>query len=391
MRPGAGHKAQMAGRIGAVSGALVILLVLAFPGLAQTPAPADTITPTPTDTSIPGDAYEPDGQNPPWLAEGEAQDRTFDPEGDVDRAKFYVKAGHWYQVQTYDLGPLVDTVLTVEVGEVVYEDDDGGPEPLASLVRFQASADGEAIITIANRQAVYGPAQRYQLYAGEVAAPTVTPTAAARPTRHPRPTATPPRPVVNFAATPEQVARPGECATLHWAVDRASEVFLVLPNGNQEGVEGRGERRVCPTETSEYLLKVNAPGGDETVRVQVSVPLPTPTATPRPKRAGGSKPVPRGKATLHVVVFVDNNGNGACDPDEGVSGAPVYLRSQANPERLAVQATDLYGQTHFEKTATGSYALLIPHLGRAEALSFRGEELTVGILVPALRLPSRIP
>ncbi|HFD39961.1 MAG TPA: hypothetical protein ENJ31_08995 [Anaerolineae bacterium] len=317
----------------------------------------------------------------------------------MDRARLYVKAGRWYQVQTFDLGPLVDTALTVEVGDAVYEDDDGGPEPLASQVRFQAPADGEAILTIVNRQAIYGPGQSYRLTAGEVAAPTATPTITPlptntpKPTREPPPTATPAKPIINFSVTPEQVARPGACATLAWMVDRASEVFLVLPNGNQEGVEGRGERQVCPTETSEYLLKVNAPGGGETVRVQVAVPLPTQTPTPKPAGggSGGSKPKPGGKATLHIVVFVDNNGNGVYDPDEGVSGAPVYLRSQARPDRLTVQPTDAQGQVHFEKTPAGAYAVLIPHLGRAEAVNFRGEELTIYILIPALRLPSRLP
>ena len=31
------------------------------------------------------------------------------------------------------------------------------------------------------------------------------------------------------------------------------------------------------------------------------------------------------------------------------------------------------------------------HLGQAQAVNFRGEELTVNVLLPALRLPSRIP
>jgi hypothetical protein len=284
-----------------------------------------------------------------------------------------------------------NTVLTVEVSETVYEDDDGGPEPLASHILFQAPADGGALVTLTNRQAVYGPEQTYKLTAGETAAPT--PTSTPRPTNPPPPTATPPRPVINFSATPDHLEKAGDCATLHWSVDRASEVFLVLPNGNQEGVEGLGERQVCPVETSEYVLKVNAPGGNETVRVQISVPLPTPTPTPtsKPASSGGGSPKPGGKATLHVVVFVDNNGNGLYDPGEGVSDAPVYLRSQAAPDRLAVQETDSDGQVHFERTAAGGYAVLIPHLGQAEAVSFRGEETTINVLLPALRLPSRIP
>lgn len=371
--------------------ALTMLCLLAqLASQAQTPAPTDTATP------IPGDPYEPDDPgagDPPWIADGEVQNRSFCPEGDVDTARLYVKAGYWYQVQTSGLGPLVDTVLTVEVSGTVYEDDDGGPEPLASRVLFQALADGQALITITNRQAVYGPEQTYKLTAGETAAPTPMPTSTPKPTSPPPPTTTPPKPVINFSATPDHLEKPGDCAILRWSVDRASEVFLVLPNGNQEGVEGLGERQVCPVETSEYLLKVNAPGGNETVRVQVSVPLPTPTAAPtsKPAGSGGGSAKPGSKATLHVVVFVDNNGNGLYDPGEGVSGAPVYLRSQAAPDRLVVQVTDAEGQAHFPKTAADSYAVLIPHLGQAEAVSFRGEETTINVLLPALRLPSRIP
>jgi hypothetical protein len=375
--------------------ALTMLCLLAqLASQAQTPAPTDT--PVATPTLIPGDQYEPDDPgsgDAPWIADGEVQNRSFYPEGDVDRARLYVKAGHWYEVQTSGLGPLVDTVLTVEVSGTVYEDDDGGPEPLASGILFQAPADGEALVTLTNRQAVYGPEQTYKLTAGETAAPTATPTSTPKPTNQPPPTATPPKPVINFSAAPDHLEKPGDCAILRWSVDRASEVFLVLPNGNQEGVQGLGERQVCPVETSEYVLKVNAPGGNETVRVQVSVPLPTPTPAPtsKPASSGGGNPKPSGKATLHVVVFVDNNGNGLYDPGEGVSGAPVYLRSQAAPDQLAVQATNLEGQVHFAKTAAGSYAVLIPHLGQAEAVSFRGEETTINVQLPALRLPSRIP
>ncbi len=54
--------------------------------------------------------------NPPWIANDEIQERSFYPEGDVDYARFRVKAGHWYDVHTRDLAPLVDTTLTVELG-----------------------------------------------------------------------------------------------------------------------------------------------------------------------------------------------------------------------------------------------------------------------------------
>ena len=93
-----------------------------------------------------GDLYEPDDPGtaePPWIGDGESQTRSFCPQGDVDQARFRVKAGRWYDVHTYDLGHLVDTVLTIEGVELVYEDDDGGSESLASRVYFQAPSTGD--------------------------------------------------------------------------------------------------------------------------------------------------------------------------------------------------------------------------------------------------------
>ena len=92
------------------------------------------------------DPYEPDELNPPWIANDEVQERSFYPEGDVDYARFRVKAGHWYDVRTRDLASLVDTVLTVEVGGALYEDDDGGPEPLASRITFHATETTDRIV-----------------------------------------------------------------------------------------------------------------------------------------------------------------------------------------------------------------------------------------------------
>jgi hypothetical protein len=181
-------------------------------------------------------------------------------------------------------------------------------------------------------------------------------------------------------------------------VERATEVYLVLPNGNQEGAIGEDERQVCPQETGVYSLKVYAPGGDETVEVQVSLPLPTPTPTPKPASSGGSGGAAKpGKGTVHVVVFVDENQSEAYDPQEGVLGAVVTLMSQADPGQLWTATTDTQGQAHLPKVPSGSYILLIPHLGHAEAFSFavggafRGDDLTLDVLVAPIRLPSRIP
>ena len=375
----------------------ILALVIIVPTQAMDPAAAATPGPDP---------YEPDELNPPWIGDDESQNRSFYPDDDVDKARFRVKAGNWYDVHTYGLGDLVDTSMSVEVAGVLYKDDDGGPENLASRVIFQAPQDCDAIITIVNRQEVYGSDQVYKLYAGQTEAPTPTPTATEPPTATPKPTKEPPtpgKPVINFSASPDSLEKPGDCSTLRWSVDRASEVYLVQPNGNQEGVVGEGERQVCPDKTSTYQLEVKAPGGDETVKVTITVAPPTPTASATPTATAtpaaqsgpggsGGEPIPKGKTgIIHVVVFVDENGSGAYDPpSEGVLGAAVYLVSQVDPGRVLTLTTDALGQASLA-TTSGAYTLVIPHLGHAESVAFRGGELTVDVLVAALHLPSRIP
>jgi hypothetical protein len=375
---------------------LLASCLLALSGQAQAPGP---------------DPYEPDDPgtgDPPWIANGEVQQRSFYPEGDVDTARFRVKAGRWYGVHTQSLAPLVDTFLRAEVAGVVYEDDDGGTEPLASRLTFQAMETTDAIITIVTTQGVYSTTQTYELYAGEISSPTPTPTntplptdtppptplptSTPKPTQTPPPTATPAKPIISFSATPDRLENPGDCVTLRWQVERASEVYLVHPNGSQEGVVGQDERRVCPLETSVYALKVYAPGGNETVEVEVSVAPPTPTPTPKPAQAGGGAGSSSGKkGTVHVVVFVDENRSEVYDPQEGVLGALAALMSQADPGQLWTAATDGQGQAHFPNVPSGSYTLLIPHLGHAEAVTFRGDGLTLDVLVAPIELPSRIP
>jgi hypothetical protein len=220
------------------------------------------------------------------------------------------------------------------------------------------------------------------------------PTSTPKPTHTPPPTGTPARPIISFSATPDRVEKPGECVTLQWQVERASEVYLVQPNGNREGVVGTDERQVCPLETGIYRLEVLAPGGDETVEVEVAVPLPTPT--PQAAQSGSSGGTAATKGTVHVVVFVDENRSQAYDPQEGVLGMAVTLMSQADPGRVWTAATDGQGQAHFAQVPPGSYRLLIPHLGHAEAFTLgqggtQGDEVTIDVLVEAINLPSRIP
>ena len=88
---------------------------------------------------------------------------------------------------------------------------------------------------------------------------------------------------------------------------------------------------------------------------------------------------------------MDENRSQAYDPQEGVLGAGVTLMSQADPGRLWTAATDEHGQAHFAQVPAGSYRLLIPHLGHAEVVTFRGQDLTVAVLVAPVPLPVRIP
>ena len=91
---------QTAFRIGAAIAILSILLSWGLPAVAQAQTPQP-------------DPYEPDELDPPWIGNGEVQARSFYPDGDLDKARFRVKAGHWYDVHTRSLAPLVDTALTV--------------------------------------------------------------------------------------------------------------------------------------------------------------------------------------------------------------------------------------------------------------------------------------
>ena len=92
-----------------------------------------------------------------------------------------------------------------------------------------------------------------------------------------------------------------------------------------------------------------------------------------------------------MLVFVDENRSKTYDPDEGVFGAAAFLMSQADPTILWAGQTDTQGQIHFEQTPSGSYALAIPHLGHAETVTFRGEDLSLDVLVEAIQLPILIP
>jgi hypothetical protein len=124
------------------------------------------------------DVYEPDDNIPVPIAVGETQLRTFDPQGDVDRVTFRVKAGQSYVITTSDLAPGVDTRLEVLAGGERHTNDDVAPGTLASQITFTAAEDGVAVANVYN-QDQFGPTQSYRLSVMmtlPTATATVTPT-----------------------------------------------------------------------------------------------------------------------------------------------------------------------------------------------------------------------
>jgi hypothetical protein len=140
-------------------------------------------TGTPTPTPVPGDAYEPDDVTPAEIQLGVPQNRSFYPDGDVDRVQVLLKAGVTYVIQTYSLAPGVDTTVEVD-GGVVYNDDRALGDP-SSYVQYTPGTDHVASIVVENR-GQYGRSNSYILSVA-TNLPTPTPTRTATATFTPAP------------------------------------------------------------------------------------------------------------------------------------------------------------------------------------------------------------
>ena len=158
------------------------------PAPTDTPIPSATFTLTPTvepsTTPVLGDQYEENDIEPSAIAVGETQTHNFYPTGDVDKVTFRAKPGRWYAVSTSNLAVGVDTRLELWVAGERYENDDGTPGQLASLIRFRSPSEAMVVITITNLDQ-FGADKFYDISVVELA-PTLTPT----PTHTPTPTGT---------------------------------------------------------------------------------------------------------------------------------------------------------------------------------------------------------
>lgn len=150
---------------------------------------ATPLPPTSTPTATPGviDVYEPDSRlSPPTLFVSESMLRVFTPTSDVDYALLDIKANRRYRVFTTQLAAGVDTVLSVEVGNAVYTNDDENDTTLSSAVEFVSATDTTALVTVENR-GQFGASASYRLQASFSTVPP-TPLPTGTPTISPTPT-----------------------------------------------------------------------------------------------------------------------------------------------------------------------------------------------------------
>ncbi len=119
------------------------------------------VAPSPTPS---GDAYEPDDIIPRVIAVGAPVVHSFYPSGDVDRAVFLAKAGYTYRIETLNLSPGADTVLTAQIDQTTQTNDDRAPHDLSSTLMLTnaTTADTPVYISVANK-GDYAPHARYTL------------------------------------------------------------------------------------------------------------------------------------------------------------------------------------------------------------------------------------
>ncbi|MBM3190980.1 MAG: serine/threonine protein kinase, partial [Chloroflexi bacterium] len=198
--------AELARAIGTPPPPLITPLTTPTPQIVATTEQLAMPTPVGTDTPAPPfeDVYEPDDTMPAPITVGETQLRSFNPQGDVDRVTFRVRAGYSYLIITSNLSEGVDTRLEVLVDGQNLTSDDAEPGTLASQVTFTAVQDGTVVVAVFNDDQ-YGPTRTYELSVIELQ-PTATATLLPTPTLTPLvsptgPTRTPLPPLVTSTPT----------------------------------------------------------------------------------------------------------------------------------------------------------------------------------------------
>lgn len=322
-----------------------------------------------TATILPGreDAYEPDEPpDPPAPYAGE-QMRTFNPEGDIDIARYLLKAGVETYFTTRGCSGGADTEISVfdDGGILLGRNDDAPGLVLCSHVSLKVSADTWVNVKVRNRGQAWGANVAYRLRIATDAeitpTPTVTPTSTsvllATPTQAPpfptpRPSFPTPRP------TPRPYSSP-------------------IPRDTLKPPPSRTPR---PTSTR---IPTRTP-------VPTRTSLPSGSATPSTSTTPGAVP---GTAELRVevLVFIDENNDKLASAGEGVSGLLAVVR--VGKTSWTGYTNDGTATIRIPPQAPGTEVRVdLPYLHRASSFTVsESDEIPVEVVLLPPELPVFIP
>jgi hypothetical protein len=129
-------------------------------GITPTPTPTPTPLPTDTPTPVQGDSFEDDDPpNHSAIDVGESQDRTLEPDGDVDVVHLWVWTGLHLEVLTTNLGGGASTSVEIPTCSGTFYDTDGGQ----ACVDWVSACDEVVILTITSSNGAYGLGESYTL------------------------------------------------------------------------------------------------------------------------------------------------------------------------------------------------------------------------------------
>jgi hypothetical protein len=129
-------------------------------GITPTPTPTPTPLPTDTPTPVPGDPWEDDDPpNHSAIAVGESQDRTLEPDGDVDVVHLWVWTGLHLEVLTTNLGGNASTNVEIPTCSGTFYDTDGGQ----ATIEWVSACDEVVVLTVTSSNGSYGPGESYTL------------------------------------------------------------------------------------------------------------------------------------------------------------------------------------------------------------------------------------
>ncbi len=110
-------------------------------------------------------------------------------------------------------------------------------------------------------------------------------------------------PVVNLSANPDTIS-PGQCSTLTWTMEYAKK-GLWGPGKKPPEIPTNGSKEVCPTETTDYQVGANGPGGTVYAVATVTVVAPAPPPPPPPPPPPAPVPAPERKVIDRLTIRVN--------------------------------------------------------------------------------------